>query len=275
MLTLNIDANDQLAAVHKCEGEVGEEFKGEGKNEPGSENEKGYNAEKGEYEPGPGESKYNKTPFTTKEKEETETHTPTHALSHCLEAHLGEVFGHIAQMVAGIDITIRSGSGFCVNVNKLPCDAGHKGVNYTGKMTFLGGYDPFGSVFEENKELLEKSNTLVGLLNSNLASVNGKFGVCTANPQPAFNPKVIGKPEEEWGEGEFGSLISTLHGGKPDGMGGIEPDPSPVGTLQHYTNMANFSTATKGNKLKNGPGTSTRPRWATKCSPTRSQSQCP
>src|SRR5207253_206687 len=48
-LSLNIGGNDQLKSVKKCEGEVGQEFKGEGKNKPGSENEKGYNAEKEEY----------------------------------------------------------------------------------------------------------------------------------------------------------------------------------------------------------------------------------
>jgi hypothetical protein len=230
----NIGANDQLQAVKKCEGEISQEFKGEGKNKPGSEKEKGYNAEKEEFEAGPGDSKYMHQPFTSKTGEE-ETHTPEHSLNHCLEKHVAEVFKHILNNVFSIGFVIRNGSVFCVN-SSAPCDTGHKGVNYTNKLVFLGGYDPFGSVFEENHELLKNSNTLVFLLNvQEKKIITENLGGCFANPQPTFNPRTVGMPSLEWGEGPS---VIWPYGGNAKGEPG---DISPAGTLQHFTNMANFS----------------------------------
>jgi hypothetical protein len=237
-ITLGIGANDQLADIRKCEGEVKEEF--EGKGSP-----KGYNPGNGEFEPGPGESKYNKVPFTTPEKQATEAHTPENAQTHCLEAHLGEAFSHILHQVASVGFVLRNASLFCVT-GAPPCEAAQHGVDYAGKFIFVGDYNPYGSVFQENHELLAKSNTLAGLLNQDTEQVveRPEFGVdgCFANPQVFFNPKILGSPQLEWGEGEAGSLVLTGHGGQLNAKNELVPDPSPFGTLQKYTNMANFRT---------------------------------
>jgi hypothetical protein len=229
-ITLGIGANDQLADIRKCAGEVKEEFAGLG-------SPKGYNPSMGLFEPGPGESKYNKQPFTTKEKEEetaplSESEKLAAAETHCIEAHLGEAFKHILNQIVAIGFVLRNGSAF-------------GSVNYTGKFIFVGDYNPFGSVFQENHELLAKSNTLAGLLNLDTEQVveRPEFGVdgCFADPQVFFNPKILGHPELEWGEGEANSLFATKHGGIINpATGEIFPDPSAFGSLQKYTNMANF-----------------------------------
>jgi len=73
-LTLDIGANDQLAAVHGCEKEVGEEFAKEGK------------------------SKYGET--------------PAGAVKVCLEAHLSGLITHILTNEGAILYAIRNGASF-------------------------------------------------------------------------------------------------------------------------------------------------------------------
>jgi len=174
-LSLNIGANDQLHAIHKCEAEVKHEFETEGK------------------------SKYGKT--------------PEEAGKNCILASVGPLFKHILTNLAGILYVIRHGETFAPTF-------GRHGLNYTGKIIFQGGYDPFGAVFTPGVELLPGSNLLLQALNFNEATLVAEFGGCFANPQPTFNPATVGKPA-------------------------AEPP-----ALQAFTNMANFTTF---EGKKNGP----------------------
>jgi lysophospholipase L1-like esterase len=260
-ITLNIGANDELRAIAKCEREVKAELAATGN------------------------SKYNKAPYVeSTEEAELAAAGPKEkyeaGFNHCIKAHVGEIFHHILNNIYSIAYVIRHGSLFCVKPGPPgPCAAKRSGVDYAGKILVLGGYDPYGSVFEETKartatepedndELLPGSNFLAGILNideSELVTEPSKgIDGCFANPQPKFNPFVIGHNELEWGEGALGSLISTGHGGKLTGAndrgegatGGIEPDPSPLGTLQKFTNMTNFTVSRGlkyGEKEANGP----------------------
>jgi len=250
LVTMNIGANDIIRALGKCEAEV-----------------------KAEYE-ATGDSKYNHPPYY---EPEHEGHSEKDARGGCAKGHVGEIFHHIFGNVIAIGDAIERGGELALCTGKKsPCTASEKAVNYDSPFKFLGFYDPYGSVFEEtsnacqktpspaacNREIVEGSLVLDAILNIDMNELIEEIlpHGCFANPEPAFNPGIINKPELEWGEGAFGSLVSTGHGGKPNGKGGIEPDPSPLGTLQKYTNMANFTTATNPEavndqyKGKNGPG---------------------
>jgi hypothetical protein len=180
-ISLNIGANDELHQIKKCEAEVKHEFETEGK------------------------SKYGLT--------------PEQATQNCLLFNLGPLVKHILTNIAGALDVIRQGSLFCVNA-ATSCPASQKGVNYTGKIIVQGGYDPYGAVFTPGVELLPKSNQLAAFVNFDEAKAVAAFGACYANPQPRFNPTIVGEPAEE---------------------------PS---RLQAFTNMANFS---EFEGKKNGP----------------------
>jgi hypothetical protein len=103
------------------------------------------------------------------------------------------------------------------------------GVNYTGKIILGGYYDPYGAVFTPGVELKPRSNALLQNFNLQEAKKAKEFGACYANPQPTFNPIVAGKPS-------------------------LEPE-----RLQAFTNIANETFATGGNKEKNGPDVNPTP----------------
>jgi len=154
--------------------------------------------------------------------------TPTEAVKVCLEAHAGKLFVHVLTNLTAILVAIRHGSAFCLpDCDEDPND---HGLNYAGKIIVNGFYDPYGAVFTPGVELLPSSNVLQLLLNFQAKKVATEFGACYANPQSspantayAFNPATIGMPA-------------------------LEPE-----RLQAWTNMANFTTAKKGNKAANGP----------------------
>jgi hypothetical protein len=171
-ISLNIGANDELHQIAKCEAEVKHEFETEGKSRYGL--------------------------------------TPEQATQNCLLFNLGPLVKHILTNIAGALEVIRQGSLFCVPA-ATSCSAKQKGVNYTGKIIFLAGYDPYGAVFTPGVELLPKSNTLAEIVNFDEAKTVAEFGACDANPQPRFNPAIVGEPAAE------------------------------PGRLQAFTNMANFS----------------------------------
>jgi hypothetical protein len=140
--------------------------------------------------------------------------TPEAAVKGCIEAHVESLFTHILHNEGSITFALRNGSLF-------------GGVNYTGKIVFQGGYDPYGNVFGTG-ELLVGSNALASLLNfheKKLMTDEGveaaeegheAFKACFAVVQPTFNPGNAKEPTR----------------------------------LQAWTNMAN---ATESNGKKNGP----------------------
>jgi hypothetical protein len=252
LITLNIGANDIIRGIGKCEAEV-----------------------KAEYE-ATGDSKYNHAPYF----EPGTGKTPQDAVNGCAKGHVGEIFHHVFGNEIATVVALEEGGalGLCTG-KKAPCAASEMAVNFPFQVTMLGSYDPYGSVFEEttkacqneispaacNHEILEGSIVLDAVLNIDENSIMTEIVPhgCFVNPEPAFNPSIfpVNNPANEWGEGAFGSLVSTGHGGKPNAeKTGIEPDPSPFGTLQKWTNMANFSTAknpaaaSDQYKGKNGPG---------------------
>jgi lysophospholipase L1-like esterase len=174
-VTLNIGANDELATVHGCEKEVGEEYGAEGK------------------------SKYGETPEA--------------AVHKCLEDHVPALIKTIVTNTEAVGYAIRNGKEF-------------GGVNYSGPITFMASYDPYGSVFEAGKELLPGSVSLAGLINFeegkrfaqkfNPEAGEAGFEACVADPLSKFNPNNRHEPAD----------------------------------LQMWTNMANF---TKFEGKANGP----------------------
>lgn len=196
-ITLNIGANDELRQIAKCEAEAGP-------------------AEQAAYE---------KAYIETLQKGGTEAEAQGNgkaaaekagkeSVKKCIESHVGELFTHILRNIGRILTAIKHGSAF-------------GGVDYAGKIVFLGGYDPYGNVFGTG-ELLPGSNALASILNfreNKLLTDEGvaaaeegheAFHACFANPQPTFNPGNSKEPMR----------------------------------LQKYTNMANF---TESNGKKNGP----------------------
>src|SRR5437588_3879926 len=129
--------------------------------------------------------------------------TPEEAVKACIVEHVKPTFEHISKNIGASLFAIREGSKF-------------GGVNYTGKIVLLGGYDPFGAVFVPGEELLEGSVGLQHLFNVEENKVGEKFAACTADPLSKFNPLNKTEPAK----------------------------------LQKYTNMANF---TEFEGKKNGP----------------------
>jgi hypothetical protein len=120
---------------------------------------------------------------------------PTQSFEKCVLAHVNALFAHIVGNLDRILYVLRNGATF-------------GGVNYTGKIILLGGYDPYGVVFKlgefgfgTGKELINNSNALTATLNGiekknvtdsgDEAAKEGHepFEVCFANPQARFNPQ--------------------------------------------------------------------------------------
>lgn len=223
-LTLNIGANDELKAVGKCEAEVKSEYEKEGKSKYGA--------------------------------------TPEEAVKNCLAVNAFPLFKHILTNISAMLYVIRNGSKYCVNANAaFSCDAKHKGIDYAGKILVQGGYDPYGRVFcagesfasEGNApescvpgpELLPESNSLVAILNFQEAKAVEPFMACYANPQPTFNPALVGKPDNE--PFKLQTLTNmdnkTTSNGKPNGDGKKNDiHPTPLG----YTTLSNIMSAACG-----------------------------
>jgi lysophospholipase L1-like esterase len=126
-------------------------------------------------------------------------------------ADVPALFQQIITNITGVVIGLRDGSAF-------------GGINYSGKIVFQGGYDPFGNVFGTG-EVNSGSNALAEQLNLAVqAAVTTPIRVkmrkfpalCYVNPHPSWNP------------------------------GGAEE----VAHLQAWTNMANLSESFG---KKNGP----------------------
>jgi hypothetical protein len=145
------------------------------------------------------------------------------ATNECILANVHTLFAHIVGNIATIEFVLREGSKF-------------GGINYAGKIVFVGSYDPYGFLYKNAKEVEEVNlkapwlkahlgETLTGslfltdALNEAEQKELAPLGQCFANPRPVFNP---GKPLS--GPGEAGSQ----------------------GTLQKFTNMANQNTYMSG-----------------------------
>jgi len=234
LVSLNIGANDELRAVHKCEAEVQHEYETEGKSKYGA--------------------------------------TPEEAVKVCLQLNAFPLFQHINTNISAMLHVIRNGSEYCVNVNTTPCDANHKGSNYTGKIIVVLGYDPYGRVFCAGEsfaspgnapascvagpEVLPESNTLTAIANfeTEKAVDDGDpygpfqpFAACTPNPQPVFNPGILGPPNEMHEPFQLQTLTNmdnkTTSKGLPNGNGKTSDiHPTPLG----YKVMSEIMAGTCG-----------------------------
>jgi lysophospholipase L1-like esterase len=167
--------------------------------------------------------------------------TAAEKVKNCILVHIGPLFGHILNNIAGTLYVIRHGSQFCVPAATSCPGKGEKGMDYTGKIIFQGSYQPFGAVFTPGVELLSGSVLLAALLNSEEAKLVPVFGGCFANPEPRFNPALVGNPaaEPERLQAFTEMANSTEFEGKKNG-----PDihASPAG----YQELANIMHATCG-----------------------------
>jgi lysophospholipase L1-like esterase len=100
------------------------------------------------------------------------------------------LFEQIVTNIKGIIVGLRDGSAF-------------GGVNYTGKIIFQGGYNPFGNVYGKG-EIEEGSNALAEQLNLLVQGSITKTmklqgfrvkGACFVNPHPKWNPGGTTEPE--------------------------------------------------------------------------------
>jgi lysophospholipase L1-like esterase len=139
--------------------------------------------------------------------------TPEEAGTNCIKAHVESLIKTIVTNTSAVGYALRNGAEF-------------GGVNYTGPITFVASYDPYGAVFTAGKQLLAGSLPLAAYINgveekefaTKFDPEKGETGfeACTANPLPRFNPDNRHEPTD----------------------------------LQKWTNMANTS---ESNGKKNGP----------------------
>jgi hypothetical protein len=168
--------------------------------------------------------------------------TPEAAVKGCIEAHVEALFGHILHNIGSILFTLRNGSLF-------------GSVNYTGKIIFQGGYDPYGRVYKTAEEvtaaqaigpqfkeahlgeLLTGSIGLAALLNFHEQKlVTDEGAEAAAEGHEAFKGCFV-NPETN------AVAATTFNPGLPKEAGLL-------GTLQKYTNMNN---QTSSNGQPNGP----------------------
>jgi lysophospholipase L1-like esterase len=209
-LSLNIGANDQLHAVAKCEAqakaEVGAKIKAK------IEQEIGEKLAKGEIAP-------EEIPAFVAKRSAEEAANPANKVAGekivqlCIANAAPALGKYIGEKIGTILYVLRKGAEF-------------GSVNYTGKVVFVGAYNPYGNLLAfpskkeltegVNDELLPGSNFLVSSFNAGFKGAVETFGGCFADTKPKFNPQNLFEPAR----------------------------------LQKYTNMANM---TESNGKKNGP----------------------
>ena len=114
--------------------------------------------------------------------------TPEEAGHNCIVSHVPGLIATIVKNTEAAAYALRNGATF-------------GGVNYTGKIVFQAGYDPYGVLYREGegplggKELLAGSLGLAALINTHEEEAyskppaEGGFEPCIANPYPKFNTK--------------------------------------------------------------------------------------
>jgi hypothetical protein len=164
------------------------------------------------------------------------------------------LFKQINSNIAGILTALRSGGS-------LGLDGG-KAVNYTGKIVFQGGYNPFGKLFHfafEGVKFVEEHGGLGGPFGklTGRCGVRGKTfaeekakieGGCTASEaQAGFTGlvKALNKAEYETVHGGFLACMSFPQANFNNGSQTEEPE-----RLGKWVNMLNFS---ESNGKVNGP----------------------
>ena len=209
-LSLNIGANDQLHAVAKCEAQAKAEVEViVGKR---IEQKIGEKLGKGEITP-------EEIPATVAKLSAEEAANPANK-------KLGEKLGNecVAKAATALGEYIGTRIGTILYVLRKGAEFGS--INYTGKVIFVGAYNPYGNLYafptrkEQTEgvidEVLPGSNFLVSQFNQGFKGVVETFGGCFADTKPKFNPQ-----------------------------NSLEP-----ARLQKYTNMANTGIT---NGQKDGP----------------------
>ncbi|HMD52132.1 MAG TPA: hypothetical protein VKG62_05400 [Solirubrobacteraceae bacterium] len=167
--------------------------------------------------------------------------TPEAAVKGCLEAHAAELFTHILTNIGTISYVLHNGALF-------------GGVNWAGKLVFLGSYDPYGTVYKtaaevataqavgpqfagaKLNELLTGSLPLAQILNLHENAIAPGIGACFANVLPVFNSNTNKEPGEKGTLQKWTNMNNqTSSNGQPNG-----PDihPTPVG----YKKLAKLMT---------------------------------
>jgi lysophospholipase L1-like esterase len=216
-ITVNIGANDELAAVAKCKAEVK------------SEAEAYLKAESATF------SKYNSAEKSKPTNEEQIKESTVEAVNQCVASGASATFKHIAENLHRMLVVIDEGSKF-------------GGVDYTGRIELLGVYNPFTF-------LLSGSDLLQSLLNSTFISVAEEFPnvvytdtfktvnpqkggegnpkeaetictyteMCNVKDQEANAKKAEATATKEKGEGKIFTYPPTCTTGSPSCEGDIHP----------------------------------------------------
>jgi len=148
-ISLNIGANDELAAVKACEKEVGEEYVAEGKSKYGGEN-------------------------------------PEQSVALCIGAHAKGLFEHILGNMGKILYAIRNGATFGgVNYSGKIIVQGYYDPygNVFGTGELLKGSNALTQILNVKEAKLVSSTAPEAEEEG-----HEPFGACYANPQPKFNP---------------------------------------------------------------------------------------
>jgi hypothetical protein len=153
-ITINIGANDELAQVHACEKEVGEEFGKEGKSKYGG--------------------------------------TPEEAVKHCLEAHVPSLVETIIRNTEAVGFALRHAKSFGALENyegPITFVASYDpfGAVFVAGKELLTGSVPLAGLINANEaaKFGQKFNP---------EKSEFGFEACTANPLPYFNPKNKNEP---------------------------------------------------------------------------------
>ncbi len=178
-ITLNIGANDELHFLGGCEKQAEKEV-GENAAKGKYNNQVGEEIGKGEFtaEEGAGTEPADKERGEKDAKKDGETKA-----KECIAKGANGLFAQIAKNTQAILLAIRHGESF-------------GSINYTGRIVYQGGYNPFGEVFAGQGELKPGTNELAGVENIVQNKVAHAFAACVSDPQLTFNPRKSPKEAE-------------------------------------------------------------------------------
>jgi len=167
----------------------------------------------------------------------------------CVEAHVEQLFGHILQNIGRTLFVLRNAEKF----------TGIKGTNYTGKIVFQGGYDPFGRVYKTAAEVAAAKAVGPQFARAKLGELDpGTVGLAAVLNGHEKELVEFGPPENP---GEFHACFAPVEsGGAHPNLGfnpGLGPEQGVAGRLQKFTNMNNQTSTefppTSKHFLPNGP----------------------
>jgi hypothetical protein len=182
--------------------------------------------------------------------EEGFIHAGEVAVKACVEEHVEELFGHILKNIGTTLFVLRNAEKF----------DGVPGTNYTGKIVFQGGYDPFGRVYKTAGEVAEAHAAGPQFARAKLGELDpGTVGLAAV--LNGFEKSLLtseGEQAEKEGHEAFHGCFAGVEGGAKGHPHtafnpGLGPEQGVNGTLQKFTNMNNHGVETYPPELKIPP----------------------